>query len=133
MCGVLQGRRAVRDAGPMSESDVWQWNMTEKVGDGCPLTMGHKHPLCVVRLLMLMKVTRWPGVVTWSRFFTHQHLVVSSVWFVMNSNSFSLLTLVLLSPKMSASSIHKTNLSYYRPASRKVWQVLLVWYKAALR
>jgi hypothetical protein len=38
MRGVLQGQRAVRDMGPTSENDVWQWSMAEKVGSRCPLT-----------------------------------------------------------------------------------------------
>ena len=39
MCGVLQGQRVVHDVDPTSESDAWQWNMTEKVGNRCPLTV----------------------------------------------------------------------------------------------
>jgi hypothetical protein len=63
---------------------------------------------------VLLSSARQPLLMVTSR--TCQHLVVVSlVYFVMNPKFLSLLITVLLSLKMSASSFHKTNLTYVRP------------------
>ena len=55
----------VHDAGPTSESDVWQWNMVEKVGNRCPLTVasccshrcGHPYPVCHDCIWYIMSIS----------------------------------------------------------------------------